>query len=83
MTEMDGQYIRLYHGAYKYAITQTFAIPTIDDAEKGNVGVEIEDTINEEVIEKNMLNEEKMENLIENPSIQDFDSIFKLGNKSA
>ena len=24
-------------GAYKYAITQTFAIPTVDDAEKGNL----------------------------------------------
>ena len=80
---MDGQYIKLYHGAYKYAITQTFAIPTIDDAEKGNVEIDNEATINEDTVEKTILNDENMENLIGNPSVQDFDSIFKLGNKTA
>lgn len=37
MIKKDGQYIKHFHGAYKYAITQTFAIPTIDDAEKTNL----------------------------------------------
>lgn len=71
-------------GAYKYAITQTFAIPTMDEGEMAKLnnapntmeanGVELKDGI---------LNEEAIENMLDNPSAEDFDSIFKLGSKTA
>lgn len=78
---MVGQFIKHFHGAYKYAITQTFAIPTIDDAERNSIGTEIE---KEEItIGQEIPNENTIEEMLENPSVDNFDSIFKLGQKSA
>ena len=59
-------------GAYKYAITQTFAIPTIDDAEKSkftsNNDNDGENTVDEDVITENgALNENKIEEMLGNP----------------
>lgn len=79
MIKKVGQFIKHFLGAYKYAITQTFAIPTIDDAEKGNV-VEGANENNEEegIVNQKYLNDEKIEQMLENPSLENFDSIFKL-----
>lgn len=72
-------------GAYKYAMTQTFAIPTIDDAEKDklngnaeeNVGIESEENIGSQT-----LNEENIEKMLGEPSIDDYDNIFNLGQSA-
>ena len=71
-------------GAYKYAITQTFAIPTIDDAEKDKYsnnnaeGSSTEDESN--VNDQGGLNENSIEKLFGNPDIEDYNSIFDLGS---
>lgn len=63
-------------GAFKYAITQTFAIPTIDDAEKdkyiddNNISNNNEDNI--------ILDEENVEKILGTPNVEDFDNIFSL-----
>ncbi|MBP3254935.1 MAG: ERF family protein [Clostridia bacterium] len=72
-------------GAYKYAITQTFAIPTIDDAEKDKYSSDSEN--NEDVntlendIADDLLNENNVETLLGDPQVEDFENIFSLGNK--
>lgn len=71
-------------GAYKYAITQTFAIPTIDDAEKSkftsNNDNDGENTVDEDVITENgALNENKIEEMLGNPDEKTFEDIFNLG----
>jgi len=70
-------------GAYKYAITQTFAIPTIDDAEKGKLTNNQEDANNAENESLNAnseveLDENNIEKILGQPTVQDFDSIFSL-----
>jgi len=67
-------------GAYKYAITQTFAIPTIDDAEKGKDNRNNEQ-VNNEIISEEGLEEGNIEKLLGNLDIEDFDNIFALGEK--
>ena len=74
-------------GAYKYAITQTFAIPTIDDAEKDKYsGNNDEDTDNEknanDTVNETGLNESNIEKMLGDPEVEDFESIFALGNKA-
>lgn len=72
-------------GAYKYAITQTFAIPTLDDAEKSklinNAEVENEET-DEPILEGGELNENKIQDILGNTSVEDFDNLFELGGKA-
>lgn len=72
-------------GAYKYAITQTFAIPTVDDAEKsklsGNATENVEGET-EAILENGALNENKIEDMLENPSIEDYENIFNLGQSA-
>lgn len=69
-------------GAYKYAITQTFAIPTIDDAEKDkytkNDNMESTSII---VNDEGELNENNVEKILGNPEVRDFENIFTLGNQ--
>lgn len=69
-------------GAYKYAITQTFAIPTIDDAEKDkytkNDNMESTSII---VNDEGELNENNVEKILGNPEVSDFENIFILGNQ--
>lgn len=69
-------------GAYKYAITQTFAIPTIDDAEKDkytkNDNMEGTSII---VNDEGELNENNVEKILGNPEVSDFENIFTLGNQ--
>ncbi|MCI9038456.1 MAG: hypothetical protein HFJ29_01015 [Clostridia bacterium] len=66
-------------GAYKYAITQTFAIPTVDDAEKSKLVGDAEESIGaEENISNETLSEENIEKILGAPSIDDFDDIFDL-----
>ena len=69
-------------GAYKYAITQTFAIPTIDDAEKDkytkNDNMESTSII---VNDEGELNENNVEKILGNPEVSDFENIFTLGNQ--
>lgn len=71
-------------GAYKYAITQTFAIPTIDDAEKSKF-TSNDDNNNEEnnleesaIAENGFLNENKIEDILGNPDESDFEALFNL-----
>lgn len=63
-------------------MTQTFAIPTIDDAEKdkysNNTEVEESDT----VITSGSLDENNIEEIFGNPDVSDFDNIFDLGEKA-
>lgn len=63
-------------------MTQTFAIPTIDDAEKdkyaNNAEVEESDT----VITSGSLDENNIEEIFGNPDVSDFDNIFDLGEKA-
>ena len=73
-------------GAYKYAMTQTFAIPTIDDAEKDKYVTGYNETDNNAIEDKNVniitegsLDENNIEKMLENPDINDFDNIFSLG----
>ena len=72
-------------GAYKYAIIQSFAIPTVDDAEK-NKNVNNDNNENEyngsNIIDDNTLNENNIEKMLGDPEIEDFENIFTLGNKS-
>lgn len=71
--------------AYKYAMTQTFAIPTLDCTEKSklenNEDVQSENT-GPQIAEEGGLNEEKIERILGNPSAEDFESIFNLGKKA-
>lgn len=69
-------------GAYKYAITQTFAIPTIDDAEKSKFtadGNESDNTDEPTIVEDGSLNESKIEEILGNPDESDFEALFELG----
>lgn len=72
-------------GAYKYAITQTFAIPTLDDAEKSKLE-NSEDMQNEnvesQITEDGGLNESKIESILGDPSVEDFENIFALDKKA-
>lgn len=72
-------------GAYKYAMTQTFAIPTIDDAEKDkyttnssetNTDIELDNYSN--ITQDGGLNEKNIEEILGNPDVNDFDEIFNL-----
>lgn len=69
-------------GAYKYAITQTFAIPTIDDAERDKYLESNEENKEENnIVENNneiSLNEDNVEALLGNPSEETFENIFAL-----
>lgn len=73
-------------GAYKYAITQTFAIPTVDDAEKDKYinsnNDEQTNNITDNVIQEDSLNETNIEKILGNPGLEDFENIFALSNKS-
>ena len=64
-------------GAYKYAITQTFAIPTIDDAEKDKYTSDINEE--NDVTIDGSLNEDNIEKILGDPDIDDFDNLFSLG----
>lgn len=68
-------------GAFKYAITQTFAIPTIDDAEKDKYTENNEksniDTTDDNV-EGDSLDENDVEKKLGTPNAEDFDNIFIL-----
>lgn len=68
-------------GAYKYAITQTFAIPTIDDAEKSKfTSSGTENDNNENIITENgTLNENKIDEILGSPDENDFETLFELG----
>ena len=73
-------------GAYKYAITPTFAIPTIDDAEKDKYTTNSSDTNNDSdnvITSEESLNEKNVEELLGTPDINDFDNIFNLDKKTA
>lgn len=72
-------------GAYKYAITQTFAIPTLDDAEKSKFIAEsqeeqinVNDNATAATIATNTLDENSIEEKLGETSIDDFDKIFDL-----
>ena len=69
-------------GAYKYAMTQTFAIPTIDDAEKDKYTTNNSDEDNSNIIQDGNLDENNIENMLGDPEISDFDNIFALGEKA-
>ena len=74
-------------GAYKYAIMQTFAIPTVDDSEKSKNILddgEQDNTVDsdENEIAEGSLNENNIEKLLGNPDVTDFDRIFDLGEKA-
>lgn len=69
-------------GAYKYAMTQTFAIPTIDDAEKDKYTTNNSDEDNSNIIQDGNLDENNIEKMLGNPEISDFDNIFALGEKA-
>lgn len=74
-------------GAYKYAMTQTFAIPTVDDAEKSKNTLddgEQDNTVDsdENAITEGSLNENNIEAILGNPDVTDFDKIFDLGEKA-
>ena len=73
-------------GAYKYAMTQTFAIPTIDDAEKDKYVTDSNETDNNaiendnaNVITEESLEENNIEKILGDPDIDDFDNLFSLG----
>jgi len=73
-------------GAYKYAMTQTFAIPTIDDAEKSKFIAEDDDTNDnpEVIVNKNGgLNEKSIDDLLGESTAELFEEIFNLEEKSA
>ena len=69
-------------GAYKYAMTQTFAIPTIDDAEKDKYTTNNSDEDNSNIIQDGNLDENNIEKMLGDPEISDFDNIFALGEKA-
>lgn len=67
-------------GAYKYAITQTFAIPTIDDAEKSKYTSNNDDNNeNDNNTNEGDLDENNIEKILGDPEIEDFNNIFDLG----
>ena len=72
-------------GAYKYAITQTFAIPTLDDAEKDKFIAEdkeeqlnVNDNVTAAITSTDTLDENSIEEKLGETSIDDFDKIFDL-----
>ena len=69
-------------GAYKYAMTQTFAIPTIDDAEKDKYTTNNSNEDNSNIIQDGNLDENNIEKMLGDPEISDFDNIFALGEKA-
>ena len=69
-------------GAYKYAMTQTFAIPTIDDAEKDKYTTNNSDEDNSNIIQDGNLDENNIEKMLGDPEISDFDNIIALGEKA-
>ena len=69
-------------GAYKYAMTQTFAIPTIDDAEKDKYTTNNSNEDNSNIVQDGNLDENNIEKMLGDPEISDFDNIFALGEKA-
>lgn len=69
-------------GAYKYAMTQTFAIPTIDDAEKDKYTTNNSDEDSSNIVHDGNLDENNIEKMLGDPEISDFDNIFALGEKA-
>ena len=69
-------------GAYKYAMTQTFAIPTIDDAEKDKYTTNNSDENSSNIVQDGNLDENNIEKMLGDPEISDFDNIFALGEKA-
>ena len=72
-------------GAYKYAMTQLFAIPTIDDAEKDKYTTDSEQNDNNNNDEntniqtEGSLDETNIEEILGHPEVNDFEKIFDLG----
>lgn len=70
-------------GAFKYAITQTFAIPTMDDAENSGNNTETKNEEQDETVtEDGTLNENNVESLFGEPTAEDFENVFTLGDKA-
>lgn len=69
-------------GAYKYALTQTFSIPTLDDAERGNLNITQENQ-NEGIVQNGSLNEKEVESIFGESSTNDIEKMFNLGEKIA
>lgn len=63
-------------------MTQTFAIPTIDDAEKDKYSINAETEESDNVINTGSLDENNIEEIFGNPDVSDFDNIFDLGEKA-
>ena len=63
-------------------MTQTFAIPTIDDAEKDKYSINAEVEESDNVINTGSLDENNIEEIFGNPDVSDFDNIFDLGEKA-
>lgn len=63
-------------------MTQTFAIPTIDDAEKDKYANNAEVEESDNVITSGSLDENNIEEIFGNPDVSDFDNIFDLGEKA-
>ena len=63
-------------------MTQTFAIPTIDDAEKNKYANNAEVEESDTVITSGSLDENNIEEIFGNPDVSDFDNIFDLGEKA-
>lgn len=69
-------------GAYKYMLTQTFAIPTIDDAERDKFSSNTDSENKEEsseVIGEGALNENNIESMLGEPDAEDLGNL--IGNK--
>lgn len=64
-------------------MTQTFAIPTIDDAEKDKYSITTENEASDNVITTGTLDENNIEEMFGNPEVSDFDNIFNLDEKIA
>lgn len=69
-------------GAYKYAITQTFAIPTVDDAEKSKITNNNEMEKKQLILEDDELDENEIERILGEPTEEDFENVFGLGAKA-
>ena len=69
-------------GAYKYAMTQTFAIPTIKKKKKDKYTTNNSDEDNSNIIQDGNLDENNIEKMLGDPEISDFDNIFALGEKA-
>jgi len=63
-------------------MTQTFAIPTIDDAEKDKYSINAETEESDNAITAGSLDENNIEEIFGNPDVSDFDNIFDLGEKA-